>query len=236
MQLRTPARTLAARALSARTLVACAVAVCLGGGTVAVAADRPTASAAVSSSTSTSTTTALAAPDGHRQDGPHSWPWQLVDRAPGLVRPRSLTVDRSLGERRAALEVRLAQQLYTFWDTGKQQYLDAAVGPDFRDNTLPAGRPQGPSGPVFASKHFRAAVPDLTCELSDLLVTGDKLTARLVFRGHFTGTFEGVRGSGQRVEFNAIDIQHVGTGRITEDWHIEDNQTLLTQLGVPAAR
>ncbi|WAL68474.1 ester cyclase [Amycolatopsis cynarae] len=175
-------------------------------------------------------TVAYAATDGHRP--PAEGPWQLVDRSPELVQPKALTVDRSIGEKRAAQEVRLAQLLYTFWNTGQQKYLDAAIGPDFTDNTLPAGRPQGPAGPVFASKNFRAAVPDLTCELSDLLVTGDKITARLVFRGHFTGVFGGAVGHGQAVEFNAIDIQHAGTAKIVEDWHIEDNQTLLGQLGV----
>ncbi|MFJ1703762.1 ester cyclase [Kitasatospora sp. NPDC088346] len=156
---------------------------------------------------------------------------RLLDRTPGLVQPGTLTVDGSLPTRRAAQEVRLAQRLYTFWHTGEQLYLDAAVAPDFRDNTLPSGRPQGPAGPAAASKAFRAAVPDLSCELADLLVTGDRITARLVFRGHFTGVFEGRPGRGQTVEFNAIDIQHVGTDRITEDWHVEDNQTLLRQLG-----
>ncbi|MFF2044322.1 hypothetical protein ACFVVX_28265 [Kitasatospora sp. NPDC058170] len=35
---------------------------------------------------------------------------------------------------------------------------------------------------------------------------------------------------------NAIDIQHVGATRITEEWHVEDNETLPTQLGALAAR
>ncbi|MFE7592271.1 ester cyclase [Kitasatospora sp. NPDC057512] len=170
---------------------------------------------------------------GHH-DSAGDWPQRLIDRSPGLVQPKALTVDHSIGARRAAQEVHLAQQLYTFWNTGQRRYLDAAISPRFRDNTLPPGRPQGPAGPVLASANFRAAVPDLTCELSDLLVTGDRITARLVFRGHFAGTFDGVRGQGQSVDFNAIDIQHVGTDRITEDWHIEDNTTLLAQLGVHA--
>nr|WP_201784681.1 ester cyclase [Nonomuraea pusilla] len=193
------------------------------------------ASAPASAATTAATTATVTATSG----GPHgaraSWPWNLVDRSPGLVRPKALTVDRSIGARRAAREVRLAQLLYTFWDTGDRKYLDAAVGPGFRDNTLPPGRPQGIEGPLFASKRFRAAVPDLTCELADVLVAGDRITARLVFRGHFTGTFAGVAGKGQAVEFNAIDIQHAGHDKIIEDWHIEDNQTLLTQLGVTAS-
>ncbi|MGW7586321.1 ester cyclase [Kitasatospora sp. NPDC054768] len=180
--------------------------------------------------------TAAAAPvhDSGHHDSARDWPQRLIDRSPGLVQPKALTADRSIGARRAAQEVHLAQQLYTFWNTGQQRYLDAAISPQFRDNTLPPGRPQGPAGPAFASTNFRAAVPDLTCELSDLLISGDRITARLVFRGHFTGTFDGVRGQGQNIEFNAIDIQHVGTDQITEDWHIEDNATLLAQLGVRA--
>ncbi|WP_324784482.1 ester cyclase [Streptomyces sp. H51] len=178
---------------------------------------------------------AVGAFDYHRRPGgpgaPAS-PRDLVDRSPGLVRPGTLTVDRSIGRRRAAQEVHLAQQLYTFWNTGEQKYLDAAVSPRFRDNTLPSGRPQGPTGPLIASKDFRAAGPDLTCEPADLLVTGDRIAARLVLRGHFTGTFHGLRGKGQRIRFDAIDIQHVGTDKIVEDWHIEDDETLLRQLGV----
>ncbi|MER7674843.1 ester cyclase [Kitasatospora sp. NPDC096128] len=192
--------------------------------------------AAVAAVASLAAGTAAAAPvpshDGDRHRPAPAWPQNLIDRSPDLVQPKSLTADRSLGTRRAAQEVHLAQQLYTFWNTGQQRYLDAAVSPRFRDNTLPPGRPQGPAGPLFASRNFRVAVPDLTCELSEVLVTGDRITARLVFRGHFTGTFAGVRGQGQSVDFNAIDIQHVGTDRIVEDWHIEDNEALSAQLGV----
>ncbi|MFJ5228560.1 ester cyclase [Kitasatospora sp. NPDC088391] len=196
-----------------RAALALAAAAALAAGTTAAAQARDTDPRA----------------DRHRAD--RAWPQRLVDRSPDLVRPGSLTVDRTLGEHRAAELVRLTQQLYTFWNTGRTTYLDAAVDPAFRDRTLPPGRPQGPTGPAAASRAFRAAVPDLTCELADVMISGDRITARLVFRGHFTGTFDGHHGQGQPVEFNAIDIQHAPGPRITEDWHIEDNQTLLRQLG-----
>ncbi|GAA1458544.1 ester cyclase [Williamsia maris] len=159
-------------------------------------------------------------------------PQSLIDRAPGLVRPASVHVASTDTDRDRAT-VHIAQQLYTFWNTGDPARLDAAVGPEFRDNTLPSGRPQGPSGPVAASSTFRAAIPDLTCELADLYVTGDTFTARLVFAGSFTGTYNGVRGAGQPIRFGAIDIQHVGAGgKIVEDWHLEDNLTFLQQAGL----
>ena len=160
----------------------------------------------------------------------------LLDPSPELVRPLSLSIDASLEESRARRLVQVAQQLYTFWHTGDPRYLRLAVDASFVDNTLPAGRPQGIDGPTTASAAFRAAVPDLTCELSDLLVVGDKLAVRLRFRGTFTGTFNGVLGEGQPIDFVAFDIQHVPGDRIIEDWHLEDNLTFLLQAGLASVR
>ncbi len=162
----------------------------------------------------------------------HVPPADLIDPSPELIRPLSLTVDGGLDAQRARHMVRIGQALYTFWHTGDVRWLHEAVDPSFTDNTLPPGRPQGVDGPATASAAFRDAVPDLACELSDLLVIGDKLAVRLRFTGHFTGTFNGIKGRGEPVDFIAFDIQHVGADRITEDWHLEDNLTFLLQSGI----
>ena len=153
----------------------------------------------------------------------------LVDPAAELVKPVELTVDQSLREDRARHMVRIAQLLYTFWNTEDEQFLHRAVETSFVDNTLPLDRPQGPSGAAAASAAFRTGVPDLTCELSDLLVVGDKLAVRLRLGGHFTGQLNGINGQGQEIDFVAFDIEHVGARKIVEDWHLEDNLTFLRQ-------
>lgn len=155
----------------------------------------------------------------------------LIDHAPGLVQPGRVQVDASLPAEAARRRVRLAQQLYTFWNTGDEAHLERAAVAGFKDNTPPPGRQQGRDGVAAASASFRAAIPDLSCELADLIVTGNRITARQVYRGHFTGTYEGVRGRGQAVRFNAIDILRVGRTKIVEDWHLEDTAALTTQLG-----
>jgi SnoaL-like polyketide cyclase len=107
----------------------------------------------------------------------------LVDNTTELVRPVNFVVDQGLSDDRARHMVRIAQLRYTFWNTGLERFLAQAVDTSFVDRTLPPGRPQGPPGPVAASAGFRSAVPDLTCELSDLLMAGDKAAVRQLSPG-----------------------------------------------------
>jgi len=153
-------------------------------------------------------------------------------QGPLLPQPESITVDRSLSEEEAAQMIKTARLFYAFWDTGNAEYASAAVGNNFRDNTLPEGRPQGFKGLLYASQTFRSAIPDLHCKIEDLLVTGNKITARLTFTGTHKGQFMGHAPTGKPVRFFAIDILRIRGGRIVEDWHLEDNLTLLEQLGV----
>jgi predicted ester cyclase len=149
-----------------------------------------------------------------------------------LPEPKSLTIDRSFSKAAGEQMIKTARLFYAFWDTGNAEYASVAVDTDFRDNTLPEGRPQGPKGLLYASQAFRSAVPDLHCAIEDLLVSGDKVTARLLFTGTHEDEFMGHPATGLPVRFFAIDILRIRGGKIVEDWHLEDNLTLLEQLGV----
>lgn len=131
----------------------------------------------------------------------------------------------------SAAIVQSARRYAAFWNTGDEAYAKLALSPAFVDRTLPDGRPQGPDGPLQASKGFRAAVPDLHAEIDDLVVAGDRASVHLHFYGHFSGQFQNLKGNGQTIDFQAFDLYRVKDGRIVENWHLEDNLTLLKQLG-----
>jgi predicted ester cyclase len=149
-----------------------------------------------------------------------------------LVAPKQLIVDPSLPKGTARANVLAARRYDTFWNNGDEALAKAALSPQFVDRTPPPGRVQGPDGPLQASKAFRQAVPDLTCEVEQMLVVGDRVVSHLHFAGHFTGSFNGIQGKGQAIDFIATDIYRVAEGKIVENWHLEDNLTLLKQLGV----
>src|SRR5207253_6096800 len=107
-----------------------------------------------------------------------------------------------------------------------------ALAEIFFDRTLPSGRPQGFKGVLEASKNFRGAIPDLTAKMEELLVVKDRAVVRYVFAGHFTGSFKDLKGDGREISFRAVDISRVQNGQISDNWHLEDNLSLMQQLGV----
>ena len=158
--------------------------------------------------------------------------WPAAARAADLVAPHSLTVATDLPAAQARAQILAARRYGTFWDTGDPALAHAALATGFIDRTLPPGREQGVPGPLAASGTMRGAIPDLRCEIEQMIVAGDRVVVHLHFRGHFTGTFNGTAGRGQAIDFIATDIYRIDHGRIAENWHIEDNLSLMRQLGL----
>jgi predicted ester cyclase len=149
-----------------------------------------------------------------------------------LVQPRIIILDQSLSKVQVDAQVLAARRYDTFWSTGDEALARAALAPDFTDRTLPPGRPQGLAGPLAASKTVRAAIPDINCDVEQMIVAGDRVVVHLRFRGHFMGRFKDAQGQGQAIDFIATDIYRVTNGHITDNWHLEDNLTFLQQLGL----
>ena len=149
-----------------------------------------------------------------------------------LLEPHNVIVDRSLPREQVDAQIMAARRYDTFWNHGDEALARAALAPRFVDNMLPTGRPQGVAGPLAASRFMRFAIPDLRCEIEQMIVAGDRVVMHLRFRGHFTGRFGQIQGHGQTINFIATDIYRIAHGLIAENWHIEDNLTLQQQLGV----
>lgn len=148
-----------------------------------------------------------------------------------LVKPHELIAESHLSSARvAALEI-VARRYATFWNTGDEALAREALADNFVDKTPPEGRKQGPEGALLASRAFRTAVPDLRCEVEQMIVAGDRVVSHLHFRGHFTGTFGKLKGKGQQVDFIATDIYQIRNNKIIANWHLEDNLALMKQLG-----
>jgi uncharacterized protein YhfF len=90
----------------------------------------------------------------------------------------------------------------------------------------------GPSRDEARALHqiLTGAFPDLRTDIEDLIAEGDRVVARLSFRGTHQGEFRGIAPSGRQVHFTAIRIYRIADAAIVESWANQDALGLLGQL------
>ena len=79
---------------------------------------------------------------------------------------------------------------------------------------------------------YRAGFPDLRMEPEDVLVSGDKVVARVRGTGTHQGEFMGMPATGKSVDVQLIDIIRFGNnGLALEHWGVFDALKMMQQLG-----
>jgi predicted ester cyclase len=91
---------------------------------------------------------------------------------------------------------------------------------------------KGTAGIKEQVKMVRQAFPDLTVTLEDLVAEGDKVTARIRWRGHFTQGFMDIPATGKECTWTAIAINRIENGKVAERWFVASTFSLLQQLGI----
>ena len=76
------------------------------------------------------------------------------------------------------------------------------------------------------------AFPDLTVRIHELLAEGDKVVARMTYRGTHRGDFLGLAASGKLIQVHAMDIVRIDHDKMVEHWGLFDMLALLQQLEV----
>jgi predicted ester cyclase len=77
----------------------------------------------------------------------------------------------------------------------------------------------------------RAAFPDLTATVEDVVASNDRLAARVRYRGTHGGTFLGIAATGTEVDFEAFHIARFQNSRVVEWWGTADLLGALLQIG-----
>jgi steroid delta-isomerase-like uncharacterized protein len=78
---------------------------------------------------------------------------------------------------------------------------------------------------------FFAAMPDLSARMEDLVISGDRVVGRFVYRGTHTGDLMGFPASGNVVEMRSIDIWRIRDGMFAEHWDELNLLQVFQQIG-----
>ncbi|MDQ3657276.1 MAG: ester cyclase, partial [Chloroflexota bacterium] len=82
---------------------------------------------------------------------------------------------------------------------------------------------------------LRAAFPDLTVSIEEVLTDGDLVAVRYTRTGTHQGEYLGIPATGVAASWTGINVYRIECGRIAESWNETDNLELLRQLGAMPA-
>ncbi len=106
--------------------------------------------------------------------------------------------------------------------------IERQVAADFVDHAQP--EITGPECVKAQTRALRAAFPDLTVTIEDLVAEGDLVAVRGTWRGTHQGSFRGVPPIGRRIEISGMAFWRIAGGQIRESWNLIDLPALMRQL------
>jgi predicted SnoaL-like aldol condensation-catalyzing enzyme len=91
--------------------------------------------------------------------------------------------------------------------------------------------PQGKAGFVQFFTEIFAGVPDFTYTLLKIAAEGDLVFMYSKTTGTHAGRWLGMPATGNKLDFNVVDIFRMEGGLIAEHWDVADTLTLFTTIG-----
>lgn len=114
---------------------------------------------------------------------------------------------------------------------GQARIAERVVHRDYLQHNLLVA--QGRKGILDFMPYLFTAMPDTRFILHEVIATTDRVVTRWTWTGTLTGDgFLGVKPTGQRIEFDGIDIWTVKDGQLYEHWDQFDWPRALIQIGL----
>jgi steroid delta-isomerase-like uncharacterized protein len=123
----------------------------------------------------------------------------------------------------------LAETYLVMLNTHEPDLVDRFVAEDYRNHNAFVADGREANRQFWAA--FFTALPDLSATMEDLVISGDRVVGRFVYRGTHTGELMGIPASGNPVEMRSIDIWRAEDGMFVEHWDELNLLEMFQQMG-----
>ena len=123
----------------------------------------------------------------------------------------------------------LAETYVAMLNTHDPDLVDRFVAEDYRNHNAFVADGREANRQFWAG--FFAAFPDLSATMEDLVISGDRVVGRFVYRGTHTNELMGIPAKGSPVEMRSIDIWRVEDGMFVEHWDELNMLEVFQQIG-----
>ena len=116
------------------------------------------------------------------------------------------------------------------FNEGRVALIDELLHPDYVNHSPSPGVPAGRAGLRVVVPALRAAFPDLTYTIEDLVVGEDAVATRTTMRGTHRGDFFGLAPTGRTFAVPQMTIERFAGDRIVAHHRVTDEAALMRQL------
>lgn len=111
--------------------------------------------------------------------------------------------------------------------TGNMTLAEEIIAPSFSTNGIVVG----PAGPKRNIANRLTGFPDVQTTVEEVIAEGDEVVIRVLWRGTHTGAYSGVPATSKSVAVRVISIWRFEDGKVVEKWRMQDQFSLLQQVG-----
>jgi len=108
-------------------------------------------------------------------------------------------------------------------------HLDEIMRDDYIQHNVDT--PQGKAGFKKFHEHFFKAMPDFTYTIKKIVAEGDTVMMYSNVTATHQGEWLGNPPTGNKLDFDTVDIFRIENGKIAEHWDVADTLKLFTQVG-----
>ena len=116
------------------------------------------------------------------------------------------------------------------WNSWNYALVGEVLTPDVAFHGSLGVQKNGHQGFVEYAEIVRAAFPDFTNSIEDLIAEGNKVAACLTYRGTHRGEIFGIEGTGRSIRYIGTAIFVFRDGLISNAWVLGDRLELIHQL------
>lgn len=133
--------------------------------------------------------------------------------------------------------IRLVGNVIDALNTGDTSRVSDFISPNYFNHESQIdpvrSKMRGPQEFIDTVVNIRKAFSDLKYELTDSIVSSEKVISIVSVRGKHTGSFFGfIPPTGNKISYQAVHIFKIDDGKIAEHMAIRDDLALMYQLGV----
>ena len=125
----------------------------------------------------------------------------------------------------------LARSMWDAVSQGNLNALDQLYSSNYKRYLSATAKPLNATAQKQRLAGLRAAFPDLTITIEDMIAEGDRVSVRMTVTGTHQGTFAGIAPTGKKFTISAFEVVRIENGKIAEHWGGPDTFDLLQQLG-----